>query len=225
MPMLNFHRDQAGAAISPYRRSFLRIYDRYVLDFSFSFLWACPSTAMQEMYNRYMTLNHLDIGVGTGYFVEHCNLCGKFQRLALMDLRRESLDAASSRLSRYRPETYQGNILDAVSIKKPGFDSIAMMNLLHCLPGNIHEKSVAFDNVMSVLNPGGVIFGSTILYRGVKPNTMAKMVMKYYNRMGYMENTEDYADSLRESLATRFSRSAVRIEGCVALFHARKRYT
>ncbi len=37
------------------------------------------------LYDQYVSANHLDIGVGTGYFLDHCRFPAANPRLALMD--------------------------------------------------------------------------------------------------------------------------------------------
>ncbi len=64
---------------------------------------------------------------------------------------------------RYSPCVYQHNVFDVIDINEPNFDSISMNYLLHCLPGTIADKMVVFDHLYSLLNPGGVIFGHTII--------------------------------------------------------------
>lgn len=214
-------REQVEAGIALYSRFFLSIYDWMVLGFACRFLWECPSRPMLELYNEHVSANHLDIGVGTGYFMDHCKFPVTNPRLALMDLNPNSLRAASKRLARYSPEVYQRNALEPFNIDGPAFDSVGMMNLLHCLPGNMNAKGTVFEHVRSVLNPGAIVFGSTILYKGVKRNLFATLSMKMNNRKGIMTNMEDDAEGLQENLRRHFSESSVQVIGCEALFWAR----
>lgn len=96
------------------------------------------------------------------------------------------------------------------------------MNVLHCLPGNMKTKTVVFRNISEVLNPGGVLFGSTILYRGIKRNWMVTGALKIVNYKRFMTNLEDTVEDLKEGLDKYFAESSVEIVGCEALFHARK---
>jgi len=177
---------------------------------------------MLELYNQHVSANHLDIGVGTGYFMDKCKFPNTSIRLALMDLNTNSLRTASKRLIRYKPEAYQRNVLEPFSIDAPAFDSIGMMNLLHCLPGNLKTKAIVFEHAKAVMNPGAVVFGSTILYEGVKRNAQATLAMKYSNKKGWMDNLNDSLEDLRESLQHSFSESSVKVIGCEALFWACK---
>ena len=116
---------------------------------------------------------------------------------------------------------YQRNVLEPINIGIQKFDSIGMMNLLHCLPGVIRSKSVVFENLKALLNDGGVIFGSTILYRGVERNLLATYTLKMSNRMGFMTNLHDDPEELKQVLRQHFSQNMVKVIGCVALFWGR----
>jgi hypothetical protein len=139
-----------------------------------------------------------------------------------MDLSANSLRAASKRLIHYKPEVYKRNVLEPFGIDAPAFDSIGMMNLLHCLLGNMETKTIVFEYAKAVMNPGAVVFGSTILYEGVKRSAWAALAIKYSNKKGWMDNMNDSLEDLRESLQRSFSESSVKVIGCEALFWARK---
>jgi ubiquinone/menaquinone biosynthesis C-methylase UbiE len=213
-------RVKAGTAL--YSRFILALYDRSILGYQCRFYWKCPSHNLLDLYNRYVSVNHLDIGVGTGYFLDKCKFPTDNVRLALMDLNPNSLKVASKRLKRYKPEVYQRNVLEPFDINAPTFNSVGIMNLLHCLPGNIKTKSVVFEYAKAVMNPGAVLFGCTLLYQGVKQNTLANLALKYSNKKGFMDNTNDRLEDLRDSLRSSFSESSVKIIGCEALFWAQK---
>jgi hypothetical protein len=57
-----------------YSRSVLRIYDLWMLAFSCRLSWRCPKSSMLANYNYNYNLGrrHLDVGVGTGYFLDRC---------------------------------------------------------------------------------------------------------------------------------------------------------
>jgi hypothetical protein len=139
-----------------------------------------------------------------------------------MDSSSNPIVAASKRLSRYKPEVYLKNAAEPFGLDARPFDSIAMMNLLHCITGNIKTKAIVFEYAKEVMNPGAVIFGSTILYKGVKRNALATLAIKYYNKTGSMANMDDSLEDLQESLRSSFSDSSVKLIGCEALFWARK---
>ena len=132
-----------------------------------------------------------------------------------------ALAYASRRIARYRPETYQRNVLEPIDLSEPGFDSISLNYLLHCLPGDMASKAVVFDHIKPLMNAGAVCFGSTLLQGGVRRNWAAKLLMAHYNRHGVFSNRHDDVETLETTLRARFSRVAVEIVGCAALFCAR----
>jgi ubiquinone/menaquinone biosynthesis C-methylase UbiE len=213
-------RLESGQAL--YSRAFLSIYDRVALGFFCHFVWKCPSRHVLELYNRHVSANHLDAGVGTGYFLDHCNLPAANPRLAILDLNPNSLEKAGKRLSRFKPEIYHSNVLEPIQINAPNFDSVGFSHVLHCLPGTMKTKATAFEHLQAVLNPGGVLFGSTFLYIGAKPNPPAKLLMLWNNAIGLMGNKEDDLEGLERNLRHCFSESSIKVIGCAALFWARK---
>lgn len=204
-----------------YTRLFLYVYDWLALGLHCRLIWNCSSDNMLELYNQNITANHLDVGIGTGYFLDRCKFPTANPRLALMDLNPDCLERAGRRVARYNPVKYRINVLEPIKIEALKFDSIGMMNLLHCLPGDMSSKCVVFENLKSLLNDGGVVFGSTILYRGVKRSPLANFTLKLSNRMGFMTNLDDDAEGLRRVLSKYFPQSQLKVIGCVALFWGR----
>jgi hypothetical protein len=139
-------------------------------------------------------------------------------RIALTDLNPNTLDFASRRIARYKPATYIRNVLEPISIDAVKFDSVGINYLLHCLPGNIESKSVAFDHLETLMNPGAVFFGSTLLQGGVPRSWPAKRLMHIYNSKGIFSNENDNFDDLWRALDQRFRSVSVETIGCVALF-------
>jgi hypothetical protein len=80
-----------------------------------------------------------------------------------------------------------------------------MNYLLHCLPGTISEKAIAFDHLLPLLNPGGVVFGSTILRVGVELGSLARAFLDFYNRTGVINNAGDTLADLEACLRSRLT--------------------
>lgn len=206
----------AGQAI--YTKRTLSAYDFIVLCVSNRLFWKCPARQLVEHYNRHVTANHLDVGVGTGFFLDHCLFPSQTPRLALMDLNQTALDFASRRVARFQPETYIRNVLEPISFDSAKFDSVGINYLLHCVPGAIESKAVAFDHLKALMNPGAVLFGSTLLQGGVSRSWFAKRLMDFYNRKGIFSNENDDLDALKRVLGPRFGSISVKVVGCAALF-------
>lgn len=207
---------EAGQAV--YTKRVLSAYDIIVLGISNRFIWKCPTPIIEAHYHRHLSANHLDVGVGTGYFPDRCRFPSNEPRIALMDMNPDTLEFASGRIARYRPETYRQNILEEITASIAPFDSVGVNYLFHCMPGAIADKAVAFDHLKRVMNPGACIFGSTILQGGVNRGWAAKELMAFYNKKGIFSNTEDDLAGLKSTLETRFRNVAVEIVSCVALF-------
>lgn len=216
--MINSDSVEAGQAI--YSKKVLAIYDLWVLGFSNTFLWKCPTRLLRKEFVENVTSNHLDVGVGTGYYLDKC-LDHTRRRVALLDLNAISLESAASRVSRFNPEIYRSNVLDKLDLGCEKFDSISVNYLLHCLPGSMEEKSAVFGNLLPYLNENGVVFGSTILGTGMKIGYLASNLMSIYNRKGIFHNHHDNLNELTLSLNRYFQKVDIQIVGCVAVFSAK----
>lgn len=210
----------AGAAV--YSKPALSLYDLYVLGFSNTFAWQCPSRLILDFYNEHISGRHLDVGVGTGYFLDKCKFPIPHPTIALADLNANSLRFTAKRLQRYHPTTHLANVLQQLRLEPANFDSIAINFLLHCLPGHLLSKGSVFGNLKPLLNPdGGVIFGTTVLGTGVKRNFLAKGLMRAYNSIRIFCNSEDNASDLEYVLKDEFRDYSIHVAGCVAFFMGR----
>jgi hypothetical protein len=199
----------------------LKLYDLFVLGLSNSLLWRCPTARLRALYDNHLSANHLDVGVASGYFLDRCRFPSAAPRLVLADLNEGCLAYAAARVARYHPATVRANVLAPLPLEGPPFESISMTYLLHCLPGRMAEKAVAFDHLKAWLAPGGVLFGAAILGRGVPHNAAGRALTAVYNRKGIFGNGADRPDELRQALEARFARVEFELVGCVALFVAR----
>ena len=82
------------------------------------------------------------------------------------------------------------------------------------------DKGVVFDHAKQVLNPNGVLFGCTILNKGVEKGLAAKIMMRVTNNSQAFCNLEDGLDDLKNELSKRFEKVEVYTIGCMALFSA-----
>jgi SAM-dependent methyltransferase len=213
---------EAQAGSSLYTKLFLPVYDWSALKINLRFAWKCPSRYMLALYNENVSSNHLDIGPGTGYFLQRCQFPVSNPRVVLMDLNPNCLELSAERLKQYSPETHLHNALEPIKTDIEPFDSISIMNLLHCLPGDMSTKAIVFKHLKAALNPNGVLFGSTILGTGVPQSFMARRLQDYCNARVYMTNYKDNFDSLKRGLDECFAETSARVVGSVALFSARK---
>ncbi|MDC0721156.1 class I SAM-dependent methyltransferase [Nannocystis bainbridge] len=211
---------EAGQAA--YTRSFLPRYDFLVLNLNNNLLWRCPTARMVEHYDAHVTDRHMDAGVGSGYFLDHCRFPGASPHIALVDLNPNTLMFVRERIRRYADVTlYRRNILRPLRIAEK-FDSIGISYLLHCLPGLIEDKAVTvFEHLKPCLNPGGVVFGSTLLYDLSMKHFFARLALDVYQRSGAMSNRWDTLPGLEAALKRSFSRYELFTVGCTAFFSGR----
>ena len=69
-------RRQRSLGAGAYGRLGLHFYDAGVLGLSSLLLWRCPSSRVLAQYQANVSANHLDVGVGTGYFLDKVGVPG-----------------------------------------------------------------------------------------------------------------------------------------------------
>jgi 2-polyprenyl-3-methyl-5-hydroxy-6-metoxy-1,4-benzoquinol methylase len=201
-----------------YTNRSLRIYDRLVHGFSNRFIWRCPTQDLVDLYRVHLSTNHLDVGPGTGFFLEKTLPEGEV-RIALLDANRDCLEYAAKRIEAARPELHQKNILESIELPGDPYDSIGLNYLFHCLPGRLEEKAaLVFDNLAPYLHPEGTMFGSTILGTEIQRPFLARWLMSVYNKKGIFCNVDDSLGAMMEALSKRFRTFNVEVQGCVVLF-------
>lgn len=213
--------EQVAAGHAFYTKRSLAFYDLAILWYFCRAAWRCPAPRLVELYDECVSDNHLDVGVGTGYFLDHCRFPSPTPRVALMDLNPTCLEVAAKRIARYRPETYVANVLEPITIDAPKFDSVGLTFLLHCVPGDIRSKEIVFEHLDALTDPGAVVFGATLLHGGVPRNLLARKVMDRNNRHGIFSNADDDLDGLRAVLASRLNDVKLDVVGCVGVFSGR----
>jgi hypothetical protein len=202
-----------------YTPSALAAYDLIVHGLSNRLAWRCPRSRLIGLYDANLSANHLEAGAGTGLFIDRAGR-GAFDRLVLLDINEHCLARASRRLARFRPAIRQANLLAPIEPGLAPFSSVGLTYVLHCLPGSMGEKLVALDHLKPLMAEGAVLFGATILGRGVAANGAARALLDLYNAKGVFKNRADDIEALSEGLRQRFGSVEIEREGCVALFRA-----
>ncbi len=205
-----------------------RLYDWCLYRFVTQVLWRCPTERLLAQYVENLSDNHLEIGVGTGYFLER-TLCADFsRRLVFMDLNRNCLKRAAERLKSLRPRLWRQDLLDP--FQREGayggagddglFSSAAMNYVLHCLPGGRAQQAQIFRRVASLLKSDGVLFGATLVEEEGGLSGLAKGLMRALNVSGIFNNANHTYGDLTEALGASFSSVEVCRVGCAVLFCA-----
>src|SRR3954453_3780390 len=124
------HPAFAGQAV--YTREFLaRVYDPLVVRYTNRFNWRCPSTRLVKMYSEHVAAAHLDVGPGTGYYLDRCHFPTQTPALTLLDPNPNVLAAASARVERYAPSVVAANVLEPIDLEPERFGSIGLAHVLH----------------------------------------------------------------------------------------------
>ena len=87
-----------AAGQAAYTATALRLYDWWVLGLSNHLIWRCPTAALRQLYDRNVSDRHVDIGVGTGYFLDKARWPIVDPSITLVDLNENSLNAAANRM-------------------------------------------------------------------------------------------------------------------------------
>ncbi|MBN1495652.1 MAG: class I SAM-dependent methyltransferase [Spirochaetes bacterium] len=206
----------AGSAI--YSKLILSIYDPLVMLFENHLVWKCPTKKIISFYNHHISGNHLDVGVGTGYFLDKCRFPDTDPTVHLMDLNKNSLQVTAKRIKRYNPVIHHWNILETINLNLPRFDSICIGNILHCLPGDFTSKAIVFENLKKYMNNDGILFGLTILGKDVEAGLLYKLFNAMYNKLSIFTNLNDSYEDLEKVLQLHFHTYHLELVGSVALF-------
>jgi hypothetical protein len=213
--------EEIAAGHAFYTRRSLAVYDAAILGFFSRTAWRCPASRVLRHFDAHVSDAHLDVGVGTGFFLDRCHFPSPSPRIGLLDLSEPCLERATARLARYRPEVHRGSVLEPIRLPDDvaPYRSASMNYVLHCLPGHLADKGVAFAHLAGVLERGAVVFGATLLSGGVPRNWYARQIMARNNRVGIFSNADDDLDGLRAVLDRHLEDAEVDVVGCVALFH------
>lgn len=209
------------AGIAPYHRRMLAVYDWLVLGVICRWVWRCPRSKMLAHYHSQVGARHLDLGPGTGWFLDRCRFPVADPSITLLDLSTPALATAARRIARYQPVTVTGDVFQPLEVGAAQFDSVGLNLLLHCLPGAFPQKAVVFDNVTPCLADGARIFGSTILGIDDRHSAASATLQRRLNRGNSFSNSEDRLDELVRALQARFTEVRVSRSGVVCLFSAR----
>jgi len=210
--------DPAYGGQSEYTPLFLRVYDPVILGFFTRVIWRCPTGVLVERYRRFVRPGHLDVGPGTGYFLERAGL-REGSPVTLLDPNTNVLNYASRRLERLQITTVEADVCKPLPTAGP-FNSAALNGVIHCLPGPMARKAGAIANVAAVLAPDGVLFGASILGDPALQTPLSRGALKANNRRGIFDNLGDTEEGLAEILRASFERVEIETVGSMAIFAA-----
>lgn len=212
--------DPAYRGQSDYTRPLLRLYDPLILGPVARFVWRCPTTRLVEGYRQHIRNRHLDVGPGTGYFLERSGLPDGSE-VTILDPNRNVLEHAGRRLRHLDIAAVEADVCRPLPVEGP-FDSAALHLVLHCLPGPLERKAVAVANVAAALAPTGVLFGASVLGRSGPHTWLSRRVLDAFNRRGAFDNLTDTEEGLTDILGASFDRVELETVGSIAIFAATK---
>lgn len=212
--------DPAYRAQAEYTTAFLRVYDRLVLGMFCRLLWRAPSSEVVGDYERHVRRRHLEIGPGTGYFLDKARLPDDLE-LTLADPNPTVLGHAARRLARYAPRTEEVDVRSPLPLTGP-YDSVGLNYVLHCLPGPVEGKASAVRSAAAVLADDGVLFGGTIVTDAPAHTRLSYALMRSNNRRGIFGNDTDTTPAIRAVLESAFEDVDLHRRGTVAVFVARR---
>ena len=211
--------DPAYRGQADYNEVLLRLYDPLVLGPIARYVWRAPNESMRRLYREHIRPNHLDVGPGTGYFIDHAGLPAG-SRVTILDPNRTVLRHVSRRLRDLEVTAVEADVLKPLPVKGP-FSSAGFNAVLHCLPGPLERKAVAVANIAAVLAPDATLFGATVLGRSARHTRAGRAFLWAFNRRGAFDNLEDNEDSIGEILRRSFGQVTIETLGGLAIFVAR----
>jgi len=197
----------------------LRIYDPIVLGVVARVVWRIPTKAMLNSFRQLIGPTHLEVGPGTGWFLEKSGRLDKTS-LTILDPNPNVLRHVTERLRDVPVTAVEADVLKPLPVDGP-FASAGLNAVLHCLPGPPEYKEVALRNIAAVLAPDGVLFGATVLGRSANHTWLARRVLTVFNRQGGFDNLDDSETWLRSALGRSFESVEVKVVGSLAIFVAR----
>ena len=215
--------DPAYRGQADYTRTLLPLYDRLVLGPIAQYVWRLPPELHDHVrfYREHIRPKHLDVGPGTGYFLEHAGLPDG-SKVTIVDPNANVLQHVQKRLgrvARLELTAVEADVLKPLPVAGP-FDSAALSFVLHCLPGPMERKAAAIANIARVMAPDGVLFGTTVLGAGADHNRLARAFLRAFNRRGAFGNLQDTEVGLHEILKRSFHDVDLRSIHGIAIFVA-----
>ncbi|TMM20909.1 MAG: class I SAM-dependent methyltransferase [Actinobacteria bacterium] len=181
---------------SGYNPALLAIYDVWVLKFMARAVWKCPIPPVVTRYRRHLGHRHLDVGPGTGYFIEHAAPPIQTE-ITLLDPNPHVLKHASKRLAAWGPVVVEADVMKALPL-----------------------KAIAIRNIADVLTPDGVLFGGTVLGTREPHTRAARTFLWAFNKQGGFDNRDDTVEGLHGILDASFRHVEIERSGSIALFSA-----
>jgi SAM-dependent methyltransferase len=210
--------DPAYRGQSEYTPLLLGLYDPLVVGVFAKLIWRCPPIRLERRYRQHIRPGHLDVGPGTGYFLERSGL-PPGSPVTILDPNPNVLRHVGRRLTQFEVTAVEADVLKPLPVDGP-FDSAALHLVIHCLPGPLARKAQAVANVAAVLAPTGVLFGASVLGASGRHTWLARRLLALFNWRRGFDNLDDTEEGLREILEASFERVELEVVGSILIFSA-----
>lgn len=211
--------DPAYRGQADYNKLLLRLYDPLVLGPIVRFAWRFSAAQGVDLYRQHIRPNHLDVGPGTGYFLEKAGLPSG-SKVTILDPNAAVLRYVTRRLRDLDVTAVEADVLKPLPVSGP-FESAGMCAVLHCLPGPLERKAAAMANIARVLAPNATFFGFTVLGRSARHTRLGRAMLTAFNRRGTFDNLDDTEEGIEEILRRAFREVTIQTVGGIAVFTAR----
>ncbi len=211
--------DPAWKGQSEYTPRLLHLYDPLVLGPIARFVWRCPAHHLVDHYRRHIRPRHLDVGPGTGAFIRRSGLPAGSE-VTILDPNPNVLRHCVPRLAHLELTAVEADVLKPLPLEDR-YASAALNLVIHCLPGPAERKAKAIQHVAAVLEPDGVLFGTTVLGRTGRHTPQARAFLKAFNWNGGFDNLDDSEAMLAGILGASFEDVELTTIGSAAVFAAR----
>lgn len=224
----NLNVSSAGAAVyllpdnaKRYNSLVLELYDLLILRLSSTLVWRCPTAQLVLVYSHHLSRRHLEVGVGTGYLLQHGVFPSHSVTLLLADCSTTVVRHALRRLVRYQPQAIILDVMQADWPDLPKQQSIGLNYVWHALQGTLEQRGALLGRLASLLTDDGVLFGATV--RGIHPqmSRLATYASRRWLAAGLFNNQYDTPEFLADYLRRYFTEVEVWLRGEVILFIAK----
>lgn len=205
-----------------YNQLMLELYDFLILRLSSTVVWRCPTPYLVLVYSHHLSRRHLELGVGTGYLLQHGVFPSHTVDLLLLDCNPRVLRHALRRLVRYQPKAVVLDLMQPEWPDLPKQQSIGLNYVWHGLQGTPEQRAALFGRLAQLLTSDGVLFGATV--RGVHPqmSRLARSASQRWLAGGLFNNQGDTPELLTDYLSRYFAEVSVWLRGEVIVFVAKQ---
>ncbi|MFY7064679.1 hypothetical protein ACOQFV_02335 [Nocardiopsis changdeensis] len=205
----------------------IRRYGDLIVGKSHKWAWKLDNTRLQDLYLSHVRDPHLEIGPADLHFLDRTPapaMAHQWQ-VDVVDINTAPLDTAKEKLTgRAQVRTHEHDVLALPwPVKKHHFLSLAIGNVLHCLPGaGFTTKTAVIQGMAEALADDGVAWGYTLTGAQdpmTRTNLLARVLMWHYNKAdNIFSNRGDRFTDLERELKMYFAAVEICPMGSAAVF-------